>query len=64
MKRRKREQAVESMVFNTDSYSVSRLHSTEGAMEYICHSDYAFELEIIVKFTTGIAKGRENRVKA
>lgn len=24
---------------NVDSYSVSRLHSAEGAAEYICHSD-------------------------
>lgn len=40
MKReKKRASDGERGVFNTDSYSVSRLHGIEGAMEYICHSD-------------------------
>lgn len=35
IKRRKREQEIENVVFNTDSYSVSRLQSIEGAVGYM-----------------------------
>lgn len=57
MKRRKREQEIASVVFNTDSYSVSRSRSNG------IHLSFWLSLWIGDNSQTGIAQGPENRVK-